>query len=128
MAEYYATCAFPKPGTQKKKKLQNGYKDKTNRVCAYCGQNCADRHEVFGASNRQFSIANKFQVDVCGDHHRQLHENYTEWAKEENMRLRRKFQLKYMRACMNEGMTFHQALNDWMQNIGKNYVDEFMPQ
>lgn len=128
MAEYYMTCAFPKPGSQKKKKLYNGYKEKASRVCAYCGKPCADRHEVFGASNRQLSIARGLQVDVCGDHHRELHENSTEWAKKENARLRRNFQLKYMRARMNDGMTGQQALNDWMMEVGRNYVDEFMPQ
>lgn len=127
MAEYYATCAFPKPGSQKKKKLHNGYKDKASRVCAYCGQACADRHEVFGASNRQFSIARKFQVDVCTEHHRELHTNSTEWAKRENRKLRRNFQLQYMRSCMNEGMTARQALNDWMMEVGRNYVEEFLP-
>lgn len=128
MAEYYASCAFPKPGSQKKKKLMNGYKDKASRVCAYCGENCADRHEVFGASNRQFSIANKFQVDVCGEHHRELHENSTGWAKKENAKLRRNFQLKYLRRCMNEGMTGPQALNSWMIEVGRNYVPELSPQ
>lgn len=127
MAEYYASCAFPKPGSQKKKKLQNGYKDKYNRVCAYCGERCAERHEVFGASNRQFSIANGLQVDVCNEHHRLLHENFTDWAKTENRRLKRKFQLQYMRRCMNEGMTGGQALNDWMLNAGRNYVEELAP-
>lgn len=67
-------------------------------------------------------------MDVCADHHRQLHENCTEWAKKENARLKRNFQLQYMRARMNDGMTGQQALNDWMMEVGKNYVDEFMPQ
>lgn len=127
VAEYYQTCAFPKPGNSKKKKLHNGYKDKPSRVCAYCGRPSADRHEVFGASNRQLSIELKFQVDVCNDHHMELHENSTEWAKKENARLRRNFQLKYMRTCMNEGMTGRQALNAWMLQIGRNYVDELTP-
>lgn len=127
MAEYYASCAFPKPGSQKKKKVYNGYKNKPNRVCAYCGERCAERHEVFGGPNRKFSIINGLQVDVCNDHHRQLQDNVTEWGKQENARLRRRLQLQYMKNLMSEGLTGRQALNDWMQNIGRNYVQELMP-
>ena len=127
MAEYYQTCAFPKPGSRKKKKLENGYKDKPNRFCAYCGEPYAERHEVFAGPNRQFSIANGLQVDVCADHHRQLQDNITDWAKEKNTLLRRNCQLRYMKRLMTEGLTGRQALNDWMQNIGRNYVKEFTP-
>ena len=128
MADYYATCAFPKPGSQKKKKLMNGYKDKASRVCVYCGKNYADRHEVFGASNRQFSIANKFQVDVCSEHHRQLQDNITDWAKRENARLRRNCQLLYMHRRRKEGMSGRQAMNAWMLEVGRNYVPELEPE
>ena len=31
LAEYYRTCAFPKPVEKKKRKRMNGYKDKPNR-------------------------------------------------------------------------------------------------
>lgn len=116
-----------KPKSSKKKKLYNGYKDKPNRVCAYCGINCAERHEIFGASNRQYSIANNLQVDVCSQHHRELHDNLTGWAKEENARLKRNYQLKHMRKCMNEGMSARQALDNWMTQIGRNYVLELKP-
>lgn len=128
MADYYHSCPFPKPVDKKKKPLVNGYKDKHKRYCIYCGARGAERHEVFGKSNRQFSIANKFQVDVCGDHHSELHENSTEWAKKENARLKRNFQLQYMRRCMNEGMTARQAMHAWMMEVGRNYVSELDPE
>lgn len=126
--DYYSACAFPKPGAGRKQKLYNGYKDKPGRVCRYCGQRGADRHEVFGGSNRQTSIRYGFQVDVCGQHHQELHENATPWAQAENRRLRRHFEVKYIKDKMAEGMTARQALTSWMQLIGKNYVEEFMPE
>ena len=128
MADYYHSCAYPKPVSRKKQKLYNGYKDKPDRVCRYCGQQGADRHEVFGGSNRQTSIRYGFQIDVCGKHHQELHENATPWAQEENRRLRRYYEVKYIKDRMAEGMTDRQALISWMQLIGKNYVAEFMPE
>ena len=126
--DYYSTCAYPKPSGGRKQKLYNGYKDKPGRVCRYCGQRGADRHEVFGGSNRQTSIRYGFQVDVCGQHHQELHENATPWAQAENRRLRRHYEVKYIKDQMAEGMTARQALTSWMQLIGKNYVEEFMPE
>lgn len=66
--EYYQTCPFPKPKTTKKKKKVNGWKNKKYRRCKYCGEGNAERHEVFFGANRQTSIDNKFQVDVCRKH------------------------------------------------------------
>lgn len=128
MAEYYATCPFPKPTKRTKKRLYNGYKDKPNRICRYCGKNGAERHEIFGGSNRQTSIREGFQVDVCADHHRELQDNITEWAQAENRRLRRYFEVTYIKERVEEGMTARQALTCWMALIGKNYVDKFMPE
>ena len=128
MADYYSTCAFPKPGSKKKKLLHNGYKDKAARICAYCERPGADRHEVYAGNNRQISIRYGFQIDVCGEHHKEIQDNITEWAKEENRKLRRRFQLRYMKDCMDHDyMTAKQALTSWMQLIGKNYVEEFQP-
>lgn len=128
MNNYYSSCPFPKPGTAKKKKLYNGYKTKAERVCAYCGEHGADRHEVYGAANRQTSIEHGFQVDVCPAHHAELHANTSEWAIAENKRLRRKHQLIWMRKTMKEdGIKAREALNAWMALIGRNYVEEFEP-
>lgn len=128
MSDYYSKCAFPKPGTAKKKKLYNGYKEKAERVCAYCGAYGAERHEVFGASNRQTSIEYGLQVDVCAAHHAELHANSTKWAIAENKRLRRVHQLKWMRKTMiQENIKGKEALDAWMLLIGRNYVEEFEP-
>lgn len=35
--EYYESCAFPKPKTKKKKLLENGYKNKQDRICEITG-------------------------------------------------------------------------------------------
>lgn len=47
--EYYKTCPFPKSMGEprsKKKKLYNGYKDKTSRRCWYTGKMGAVRGEA----------------------------------------------------------------------------------
>ena len=45
--DYYQSCAFPKPKPAgKAKKKVNGYKDKPNRYCHYCGKRYAERHEI----------------------------------------------------------------------------------
>nr|DAJ94107.1 MAG TPA: Protein of unknown function (DUF968) [Caudoviricetes sp.] len=119
---YYEKCAFPKPKSKKKKKMANGWKDKANRFCAYCGKPYAERHEVFGGSNRQISIDNKFQVDVCRAHHEELHSNSTEWAQSENERLKKHYQQQYEAKLIDEGYTDEQARRAWMLLIGRNYL------
>ena len=84
ISDYYRTCPFPKPVDKRKKKKVNGYKDKHKRRCYYCGTYGAERHEVYGNSNRQISIDNGFQVDLCRDCHREMQENITTRAKERN--------------------------------------------
>lgn len=44
--EYYESCAFPKPKTKKKKLLENGYKNKQDRICEITGMPGAERHEI----------------------------------------------------------------------------------
>lgn len=121
---YYATCAIPKPGTRKKNKKCNGWKDKPNRYCAYTGQPYAERHEVFGGANRQTSIDLGFQVDVSPEVHRELHENCSDWAKAENKRLRQKFQSQYEQELIEAGMEPEQARYAWIQLIGRSYLDD----
>ena len=66
-------CPKP-PADKKKQKPANGYKDKNNRYCIYTGQPGAERHEVYGGSaNREISIRNKFQIDLC----QEVHEHFT---------------------------------------------------
>lgn len=128
MATYYETCAFPKPGISKKKKLYNGYKDKPGRVCRYCGEFCAERHEIFGGPNRQISMREGFQVDVCSSHHRELQDNITDWAQAENKRIKADMQQKYMDKLIDGGMDERTALKMWMNLIGRNYIDGLMPE
>lgn len=121
--DYYQTCAYPKPKkTGKRRKKMNGWKDKANRICKYCGKPYAERHEVFGGANRQISIDNGFQVDVCRAHHEELHSNSTEWAQKENLRLRQHYQLRYEIDLMEQGYTADQARRKWMSLIGRNYI------
>lgn len=128
MTAYYMTCAIPKPQTVRKKKKYNGYKDKKNRICAYCGEPYAERHEVFWGPLRGISIEFGFQVDACGRHHKELHENYTDWAKSENLYLRRYYERKYLDEKIDEGMSEKEALRDWMNLMGKNYLEECDPE
>lgn len=129
MNNYYKTCPFPKPVDKKKKTICNGYKDKPNRVCAYTGAVGAERHELFGGPNRKISIMYDFQVDVSPEKHRELQDNVTEWAQEENKRLRAEAQKNYMdRLIEEEGITEKAALREWMFLIGRNYRPELMPE
>lgn len=119
---------WPKPVERKKKKKYNGYKDKAERFCYYCGTPYAERHEVFGGPLRQISIDYGFQVDLCPDCHRELQENVTERAQEENLTWKQYYQAKYMAQLMEDGAEEKVALRFWMRLIGKNYIERLMPE
>ncbi len=119
---YYDTCAFPKPRDKKKKKKCNGYKDKADRICAYTGRPFAERHEIFCGRNRQISIDNGFQIDVCPEIHAELQANITEWAQAENLRLRQKCQWEYENNLIATGVTPEQARELWLKLIGRSYL------
>lgn len=123
--DYYQNCAFPKPKPAgKAKKKMNGYKDKPNRYCHYCGKRYAERHEIWGGPDRRKSIDQGFQVDVCREHHEQLQANVTEWAKKENLRWQLYYQTVYENGLRELGMTPKQARDMWMTVIGRNYLPE----
>lgn len=122
---YYQSCAFPKPKPEgKAKKKVNGYKDKPNRYCHYCGKRYAERHEIWGGSWRQTSIDHGFQVDVCREHHEALHANATEWAKKENIRWKLYYQSRYENRLRKLGLPPEEARKAWMNLIHKNYLPE----
>ena len=119
---YYDTCAFPKLRDKKKKKKCNGYKDKADRVCAYTGRPFAERHEIFCGRNRQISIDNGFQIDVCPEIHAELQANITEWAQAENLRLRQKCQSEYEDTLIGSGIAPDEARKLWIRLIGRSYL------
>lgn len=129
MTEYYKNCAFPKPVDKKKKKMMNGYKNKSKRFCAYCGEPYAERHEIFAGPLRKISMENGFQVDVCRRHHKELQDNITTWAQAENKLLKAECERRYLDQLMENGFTEEEALEEWMSPdfIGKNYIEELMP-
>jgi hypothetical protein len=122
MNTYYQNCPFPKPISKKRKKKVNGYKDKPDRVCFYCKTPYAERHEVFGGANRQISIDNGFQVDLCMNCHREIQDNITEWAQKQNRIWRKFFQTKYEIELMREGLSPERAREAWISLIGRNYL------
>ena len=122
MDDYYYTCPFPKPGKPKKKRPQNGYKDKPNRRCWYCGRDYAERHEVYGGPFREISIEMCFQVDVCPEHHRMLHSNGDAWAKVENQKWRMYYQNKWENEQIADGMDPEEARDRWILMMGRNYL------
>lgn len=125
MKDYYSTCPFPKPQAEKKKKKQNGWKDKQNRTCHYTGASGAERHEIFGGTrNRQTSIDMGFQVDVCPEIHRRFHAQADEWSRQEVKRWQIYYQVQYMDKLIQTGLTQKQALDCWMALIGENYLWE----
>jgi len=120
---YYEACAIPKPKDRKKKLLYNGYKDKKDRVCAYCKTPFAERHEIFsGSANRQISIREKFQIDVCPAHHKELQDNITDWAQSENRKLKKACQYKWEKKLIDAGTEPKSAREAWMILIGRNYL------
>ena len=120
---YYDTCAFPKPKEKKKKLLCNGYKKKAERFCRYCKTPFAERHEIFsGSANRQISIREGFQIDVCNSHHRELQENITDWAQKENRKLKKACQLKWEKKLIDAGTDPKSVREAWMLLIGRNYL------
>jgi hypothetical protein len=119
---YYAACAVPKPSASKKRRKCNGWKDKPSRVCAYDGTAYAERHEVFGGSNRQTSIDLGFQVDVSPARHAELQAGLTEWAKAENLRLRQYFQAKHEAELREGGLSAEEAREAWITLIGRSYL------
>lgn len=122
METYYIHCAVPKPQNNKKKKAYNGYKDKPERRCYYCGKPYAERHEVYsGSSNRQISIDNGFQVDLCPSHHKEIQANVTEWAQKENLRWKQYYQNQYIEKLIQSGMDKEKARTVWYHLIGKFY-------
>ena len=120
---YYKTCAFPKPQDKKPKKKQNGYKDKPNRFCYYCGTAGAERHEVYpGTGRRQICIDEGFQVDLCRECHQMMHENSTAEAKARNLYWRRKYQSEYETKLLEGGVTPEKARELWISLIGRSYL------
>lgn len=127
MKDYYDTCAFPKPKSKKKKLLYNGYKGKAERHCYICGTPYAERHEVFCGSNRQNSIRYGYQVDVCPAHHKELQDNITDFAQEENWRLKEGFEWDFIISLEQDGLSREEALTAWMAEFGRNYISELTP-
>lgn len=123
MNDYYKNCAVPKPPEKKKKKLMNGWKDKPRRRCVICGQLGAERHELFGGPNRQISIREGFQVDLCRSHHEAFHRRDPEWLPI-ILEYQRKAQRHYEMAYIHAGMSPSDARHIWMELIGRNYLTE----
>lgn len=143
MNSYYKTCPYPKPQTKKKKKKQNGWKDKPKRHCYYTGRPYAERHELFyGNPLRQISIDNSFQVDLCQPIHALFHGKVNlddlkklhipgmfpeplAWAADELEKLRQQCQQEYeLREQIELDLTPEQARQSWMNLIGRSYLDD----
>lgn len=113
----------PKPEKKKKKKLYNGYKDKPERVCEVTGASYAQRHEIFGAANRQKSIAYGLQVDLCHAEHERVTNPRTKEDKEKVQSLKERGQQKFEDMLREKGFTDVQARKTFMQEFGRNYLE-----
>lgn len=139
-AKFYSKMPLPNPPARKKKrKKQNGYKDKPERYCFFTGRPYAERHELFGGPNRQISIDHGFQVDVCWQIHKLFHgqvdweglkeigwemEDPLRWAAEQQESLRKVCQMEYeARERLELGASTEEARERWMNLIGRNYLD-----
>lgn len=124
MNEFYKNCAVPKPQDKKKTKLFNGYKDKKNRVCMVRGTAYAERHEIFGGSNRQKSIKYGLQVDLSHEEHERVTNPRTPEDLAFVQELKEYGQKKFEDMMIeNEGMTPLEARRTFMFEFGKNYRD-----
>lgn len=120
--EYYESCAFPKPKTKKKKLLENGYKNKQDRICEITGMPGAERHEIFGGSNRQLSIEYGLQVDLSPEQHRRIHEPKTDADLAFRESLKMRGQKKFEKERIEEGMSYEMAREFFIQLFGRNYL------
>lgn len=118
----YDACAIPKPKDKKKKILYNGYKDKANRHCFYCKTPYAERHEVFQGVNRQISIREKFQVDLCHACHEEIQNKTTERGQKRDRQWKMYFQKKWELELRKSGISKEQAREAWIQMIGRSYI------
>ena len=112
----------PKPTDTKKKKKVNGWKDKRARICRYCGTPGAERHEVYGGANRQTSIDEGFQIDLCPACHRAWHAQSDPVWIGRKKKWQAHFQMEYESKCIRAGIRPEQARELWMSLIGKNYI------
>lgn len=111
-----------------KRKKYNGYKDKAERMCFYNETGGAERHEVFyGTGQRQISIEYGFQVDLSQEAHWEIH-NETEWGRKVDLMWKQAYQTVYMDCMEADGFDRDQALSAWMHLIGRNYLEDVMPQ
>lgn len=111
-----------------KRKKYNGYKDKPNRICFHRETGGAERHEVFfGTGQRDISIEYGFQVDLCPELHWEIHQE-TEWGRKEDLLWKQTYQTVYMDCLEADGLTRDEALATWMHLIGRNYLEDVMPQ
>ena len=114
---------YPKPKDAKKRKKVNGWKDKPVRRCYYCGTPGAERHEVYGGANRQISIDNGFQLDLCPSCHRAWHAQGDPVWIERKRRWQTHFQMDWEDRVIRGGIKPEQARELWIEMIGKSYID-----
>lgn len=123
----YALKSIRRAMAEGNKRKYNGYKEKSERVCFYCGKSYAERHEVFhGTALRKLSLKMGFQIDMCNDHHLEFHA-HTDWGEQELLKWQRIYQMVYMALKIKEGLTREKALDEWMIMIGQNYIKELTP-
>lgn len=120
---YYEDCICPKPKTPKKNKLTNGFKQRSERVCEVNGTNYADRHEIFGASNRQNSIKHKLQVDLSRKEHERVTNPRNEKDDARIRELKIRGQMQYEAKLLDEGCTALEARKQFFFEFGRNYLE-----
>ena len=121
---YYDNCPCPKPKTRKKDKLSNGFKNKAERVCEVNGTNYADRHEIFGASNRQNSIRHGLQIDLSREEHEKVTNPRNEKEDNRIRELKIKGQIQFEAKLMEDGATPLEARKQFFFEFGRNYLEQ----
>lgn len=124
MNDYYSSCPIPKPSKKKKKLLCNGYKNKAERFCYYCHTPYAERHEVYAGSERQVSIRESFQVDLCHSCHEEIQHLTTKRGVERDMYWKKHYEKIYIEKLLDGGVSKQKAVEIWIALIGRNYLEE----
>lgn len=103
---------FPKPKKKKKRGHKTNPRPTEIIMCERCGTRpSTSTHEIFGGSNRNFSIENGAQMRLCEFCHQYMHE-----ASDHQADIRKHHQERIM---AEKGW----SLEDWVREAGRNYID-----
>lgn len=100
---------LPKPTKKKKRGHRTNQRPSEWVPCEICGASSTSTHELFGGSNRNFSIDNGAQMRLCEVCHKHMHANKEHQAE---------YRKAHQRRIMDEKGW---SVEDWIREVGENY-------